>query len=162
MGPGLTGPHGRPFSANVTHGVESYAELVRNYPKRWSHHGHDPADAHGAGPTPGVAGRARCRGGGVVTAGPGPVDAATGWEVDQLLSRYVHAIDNAAWDELGAVFTPDAEYLLVPTAGGLRIAHRRVRLRNRADSAPDGSPWPRATFAAWEADHAAAEGRHDG
>lgn len=149
-----------------------------------------------------------------------PVDAATGFEVDQLLARYVHAIDNAAWDELGAVFTPDAEVvalretlhgldeirrylraveqlpahhvvntvlrpgpggsvhawsrlitvgfdavagtgdytdLLVRTGDGLRIAYRRVRLRNRADPAPDGSPWPQATFAAWEADRAHAE-----
>lgn len=152
---------------------------------------------------------------------PPAVDAATGWEVDQLLARYVHAIDNGAWDELGAVFTPDAEFvalratlhgtgeireylravrtlpahhivntvlrpgpdgsvhawsrlitvgfdggagtgdytdLFVPTAEGLRIARRRVRLRNRADSAPDGSPWPTATFAVWESDRAAFSG----
>lgn len=152
--------------------------------------------------------------------GPSTVDAATGWEVDQLLSRYVHAIDNGAWDELAAVFTPDAEFvalrgtvrgideirdyiravqnlpshhivntvlrpgpggsvhawsrlitvgfdagagtgdytdLLVPTADGLRIARRRVRVRNRADASPDGSPWPTATFAVWESDRAEAE-----
>lgn len=154
--------------------------------------------------------------------GPPTVDAATGWEVDQLLARYVHAIDNGAWDELDAVFTPDAEFvtlrgtvqgidrirdyiaavvdlpahhivntvlrpgpggsvhawsrlitvgfdagagtgdytdLFVPTGDGLRIARRRVRMRNRADEAPDGSPWPTATFAVWEADRADAEGR---
>ncbi|MEV0080656.1 LLM class flavin-dependent oxidoreductase [Nocardia neocaledoniensis] len=42
----LAARHGDPlFSANVTHPVEPYAELVEHYRERWAHHGHDPADA---------------------------------------------------------------------------------------------------------------------
>ncbi|GIH93495.1 LLM class flavin-dependent oxidoreductase [Planobispora siamensis] len=42
----LAARHGDPlFSANVTHPVEPYAELVAHYRERWAHHGHDPADA---------------------------------------------------------------------------------------------------------------------
>lgn len=38
--------HGEPlFSANVTHPVEPYAELVHYYRQRWAEEGHDPADA---------------------------------------------------------------------------------------------------------------------
>jgi alkanesulfonate monooxygenase SsuD/methylene tetrahydromethanopterin reductase-like flavin-dependent oxidoreductase (luciferase family) len=47
----LAARYGDPlFSANVTHPVEPYAELVRYYRQRWEHYGHDPADlAVGAG-----------------------------------------------------------------------------------------------------------------
>ncbi|MER5294585.1 LLM class flavin-dependent oxidoreductase [Streptomyces pharetrae] len=47
----LAARYGDPlFSANVTHPIEPYAELVRHYRERWAHHGHDPADlAVGAG-----------------------------------------------------------------------------------------------------------------
>ncbi|SME95377.1 LLM class flavin-dependent oxidoreductase [Streptomyces sp. Amel2xC10] len=47
----LAARYGDPlFSANVTHPVEPYAELVRHYRERWEHYGHDPADiAIGAG-----------------------------------------------------------------------------------------------------------------
>ncbi|CAL9371413.1 Limonene 1,2-monooxygenase [Streptomyces sp. enrichment culture] len=47
----LAARHGDPlFSANVTHPVEPYAELVRHYRERWEHYGHDPAGiAIGAG-----------------------------------------------------------------------------------------------------------------
>ncbi|MCX4741840.1 LLM class flavin-dependent oxidoreductase [Streptomyces antibioticus] len=47
----LAARYGDPlFSANVTHPVEPYAELVRYYRERWEHYGHDPADiAVGAG-----------------------------------------------------------------------------------------------------------------
>ncbi|WP_225095093.1 LLM class flavin-dependent oxidoreductase, partial [Streptomyces sp. CoH27] len=47
----LAARYGDPlFSANVTHPVEPYAELIRHYRERWEHHGHDPADiAVGAG-----------------------------------------------------------------------------------------------------------------
>ena len=42
----LAARYGDPlFSANVTHPVEPYAELVRYYRERWAAHGHDPADA---------------------------------------------------------------------------------------------------------------------
>ncbi|MFE9612429.1 LLM class flavin-dependent oxidoreductase [Streptomyces sp. NPDC006012] len=40
----LAARHGDPlFSANVTHPVEPYAELIRHYRERWAHYGHDPA-----------------------------------------------------------------------------------------------------------------------
>ncbi|WBO62482.1 LLM class flavin-dependent oxidoreductase [Streptomyces camelliae] len=47
----LAARYGDPlFSANVTHPIEPYAELIRYYRERWEHHGHDPADiAVGAG-----------------------------------------------------------------------------------------------------------------
>ncbi|KAF3468585.1 LLM class flavin-dependent oxidoreductase [Streptomyces sp. Tu 3180] len=47
----LAARHGDPlFSANVTHPVEPYAELIRHYRERWEHYGHDPAGiAVGAG-----------------------------------------------------------------------------------------------------------------
>ncbi|MFJ5213842.1 LLM class flavin-dependent oxidoreductase [Streptomyces sp. NPDC088354] len=47
----LAARYGDPlFSANVTHPIEPYAELIRHYRERWEHHGHDPADiAVGAG-----------------------------------------------------------------------------------------------------------------
>ncbi len=47
----LAARHGDPlFSANVTHPVEPYAELIRHYRERWAHYGHDPARiAIGAG-----------------------------------------------------------------------------------------------------------------
>ncbi|GGS39530.1 LLM class flavin-dependent oxidoreductase [Streptomyces griseoviridis] len=47
----LAARYGDPlFSANVTHPVEPYADLVRYYRERWAHHGHDPAAvAVGAG-----------------------------------------------------------------------------------------------------------------
>ncbi|GAA2926782.1 LLM class flavin-dependent oxidoreductase [Streptomyces mexicanus] len=47
----LAARYGDPlFSANVTHPVEPYAELIRYYRERWEHYGHDPADiAVGAG-----------------------------------------------------------------------------------------------------------------
>ncbi|MEU1511491.1 LLM class flavin-dependent oxidoreductase [Streptomyces sp. NPDC005811] len=47
----LAARYGDPlFSANVTHPVEPYAELVRHYRERWEHYGHDPAAvAVGAG-----------------------------------------------------------------------------------------------------------------
>lgn len=42
----LAARYGDPvFSANVTHTVEPYADLIRYYRERWEHHGHDPADA---------------------------------------------------------------------------------------------------------------------
>lgn len=42
----LAARHGDPlFSANVTHPIEPYADLVGHYRERWTHHGHDPADA---------------------------------------------------------------------------------------------------------------------
>jgi alkanesulfonate monooxygenase SsuD/methylene tetrahydromethanopterin reductase-like flavin-dependent oxidoreductase (luciferase family) len=42
----LAARHGDPlFSANVTHSVEPYAELVARYRERWAAYGHDPADA---------------------------------------------------------------------------------------------------------------------
>ncbi|WP_133917377.1 LLM class flavin-dependent oxidoreductase [Streptomyces sp. NBC_00582] len=40
----LAARYGDPlFSANVTHPVEPYAELIRHYRERWEHYGHDPA-----------------------------------------------------------------------------------------------------------------------
>ncbi|MFF8731606.1 LLM class flavin-dependent oxidoreductase [Streptomyces sp. NPDC015171] len=47
----LAARYGDPlFSANVTHPIAPYAELIRHYRERWEHHGHDPADiAVGAG-----------------------------------------------------------------------------------------------------------------
>jgi alkanesulfonate monooxygenase SsuD/methylene tetrahydromethanopterin reductase-like flavin-dependent oxidoreductase (luciferase family) len=47
----LAARHGDPlFSANVTHPIEPYAELIRHYRERWEHYGHDPAGiAIGAG-----------------------------------------------------------------------------------------------------------------
>ncbi|WP_413759831.1 LLM class flavin-dependent oxidoreductase [Streptomyces sp. MMBL 11-3] len=47
----LAARHGDPlFSANVSHPIEPYAELIRYYRERWEHHGHDPARiAVGAG-----------------------------------------------------------------------------------------------------------------
>ncbi|WP_329562303.1 LLM class flavin-dependent oxidoreductase [Kitasatospora sp. NBC_01266] len=40
----LAARYGDPvFSANVTHPIEPYAELVRHYRERWEHYGHDPA-----------------------------------------------------------------------------------------------------------------------
>ncbi|MFG2620786.1 LLM class flavin-dependent oxidoreductase [Streptomyces sp. NPDC048507] len=42
----LAARHGDPlFSANVTHPLGPYAELIRHYRERWAHHGHDPARA---------------------------------------------------------------------------------------------------------------------
>ncbi|MEU8844372.1 LLM class flavin-dependent oxidoreductase, partial [Streptomyces roseus] len=42
----LAARYGDPlFSANVTHPIGPYAELVRYYRERWEHHGHDPARA---------------------------------------------------------------------------------------------------------------------
>ncbi|MER6347106.1 LLM class flavin-dependent oxidoreductase [Streptomyces sp. NPDC001595] len=42
----LAARYGDPlFSANVTHPIEPYAELVRHYRERWAHYGHDPAAA---------------------------------------------------------------------------------------------------------------------
>ncbi|MGW2058552.1 LLM class flavin-dependent oxidoreductase [Streptomyces sp. NPDC001840] len=42
----LAARYGDPlFSANVTHPIEPYAELVRHYRERWEHYGHDPARA---------------------------------------------------------------------------------------------------------------------
>ena len=42
----LAARYGDPlFSANVTHPIEPYAELIRYYRERWAAHGHDPADA---------------------------------------------------------------------------------------------------------------------
>jgi alkanesulfonate monooxygenase SsuD/methylene tetrahydromethanopterin reductase-like flavin-dependent oxidoreductase (luciferase family) len=39
----LAARYGDPlFSANVTHPIEPYAELVRHYRERWAAHGHDP------------------------------------------------------------------------------------------------------------------------
>jgi alkanesulfonate monooxygenase SsuD/methylene tetrahydromethanopterin reductase-like flavin-dependent oxidoreductase (luciferase family) len=47
----LAARYGDPlFSANVTHPIEPYAELIRHYRERWDHYGHDPARiAVGAG-----------------------------------------------------------------------------------------------------------------
>ncbi|WP_075660897.1 LLM class flavin-dependent oxidoreductase [Streptomyces acidiscabies] len=47
----LAARYGDPlFSANVTHPIEPYAELIRHYRERWEHYGHDPAlAAVGAG-----------------------------------------------------------------------------------------------------------------
>ncbi|MCX4766631.1 LLM class flavin-dependent oxidoreductase [Streptomyces sp. NBC_01275] len=47
----LAARYGDPlFSANVTHPIEPYAELIRYYRERWEHYGHDPAAlAVGAG-----------------------------------------------------------------------------------------------------------------
>ncbi|WP_018658219.1 LLM class flavin-dependent oxidoreductase [Actinomadura flavalba] len=42
----LAAEYGDPvFSANVTHPIEPYAELVAHYRERWAAHGRDPADA---------------------------------------------------------------------------------------------------------------------
>jgi alkanesulfonate monooxygenase SsuD/methylene tetrahydromethanopterin reductase-like flavin-dependent oxidoreductase (luciferase family) len=42
----LAARYGDPvFSANVTHPVEPYAELIAHYRERWAAHGHHPADA---------------------------------------------------------------------------------------------------------------------
>ncbi|MFJ9344725.1 LLM class flavin-dependent oxidoreductase [Streptomyces sp. NPDC101733] len=42
----LAARYGDPlFSANVTHPIGPYAELIRHYRERWEHHGHDPAHA---------------------------------------------------------------------------------------------------------------------
>ncbi|MFZ2176953.1 MAG: LLM class flavin-dependent oxidoreductase [Rhodococcus sp. (in: high G+C Gram-positive bacteria)] len=42
----LAARYGDPvFSANVTNPIEPYAELIRHYRERWTHYGHDPADA---------------------------------------------------------------------------------------------------------------------
>ena len=46
----LAAQHGDPiFSANVTHPIEPYAELVRHYRQRWAFYGRDPDDVVGAG-----------------------------------------------------------------------------------------------------------------
>ncbi|MFC8142429.1 LLM class flavin-dependent oxidoreductase [Streptomyces paradoxus] len=47
----LAARYGDPlFSANVTHPIEPYADLIRHYRERWEHYGHDPAAiAVGAG-----------------------------------------------------------------------------------------------------------------
>ncbi|MEU6485666.1 LLM class flavin-dependent oxidoreductase [Streptomyces sp. NPDC046887] len=47
----LAARYGDPlFSANVTHPIEPYAELIDHYRERWEAHGHDPAElAVGAG-----------------------------------------------------------------------------------------------------------------
>ncbi|MFG2290431.1 LLM class flavin-dependent oxidoreductase [Streptomyces sp. NPDC048595] len=47
----LAARYGDPlFSANVTHPIEPYAELIRHYRERWEFYGHDPAEiAVGAG-----------------------------------------------------------------------------------------------------------------
>ncbi|MEU6671021.1 LLM class flavin-dependent oxidoreductase [Streptomyces sp. NPDC046727] len=47
----LAARYGDPlFSANVTHPMGPYAELIRHYRERWEHYGHDPAGiAIGAG-----------------------------------------------------------------------------------------------------------------
>ncbi|MEV0176062.1 LLM class flavin-dependent oxidoreductase [Streptomyces sp. NPDC050803] len=47
----LAARYGDPlFSANVTHPIEPYAELIRHYRERWQYYGHDPARiAIGAG-----------------------------------------------------------------------------------------------------------------
>ncbi|MFF7379217.1 LLM class flavin-dependent oxidoreductase [Streptomyces massasporeus] len=47
----LAARYGDPlFSANVTHPIEPYAELIRHYRERWEHYGHAPAAiAVGAG-----------------------------------------------------------------------------------------------------------------
>ncbi|MFI9063400.1 LLM class flavin-dependent oxidoreductase [Streptomyces sp. NPDC053429] len=40
----LAARYGDPlFSANVTHPIGPYAELIRHYRERWEHYGHDPA-----------------------------------------------------------------------------------------------------------------------
>ncbi|MBT0769982.1 LLM class flavin-dependent oxidoreductase [Kineosporia sp. J2-2] len=40
----LAARYGDPlFSANVTHAIGPYAELIRHYRERWAHYGHDPA-----------------------------------------------------------------------------------------------------------------------
>lgn len=42
----LAARYGDPlFSANVTHPIGPYAELIRHYRERWAHYGHDPARA---------------------------------------------------------------------------------------------------------------------
>jgi alkanesulfonate monooxygenase SsuD/methylene tetrahydromethanopterin reductase-like flavin-dependent oxidoreductase (luciferase family) len=42
----LAARHGDPiFSANVSHSIEPYAELVRHYRQRWEFYGHRPEDA---------------------------------------------------------------------------------------------------------------------
>jgi alkanesulfonate monooxygenase SsuD/methylene tetrahydromethanopterin reductase-like flavin-dependent oxidoreductase (luciferase family) len=42
----LAAQHGDPiFSANVTHPIEPYAELVRHYRQQWAFYGRDPDDA---------------------------------------------------------------------------------------------------------------------
>ncbi|MFD8634243.1 LLM class flavin-dependent oxidoreductase [Streptomyces sp. NPDC059533] len=42
----LAARHGDPlFSANVTHPIGPYAELIRHYRERWEYYGHDPAHA---------------------------------------------------------------------------------------------------------------------
>ncbi|MFD9257240.1 LLM class flavin-dependent oxidoreductase [Streptomyces sp. NPDC059538] len=42
----LAARYGDPlFSANVTHPIGPYTELVRHYRERWEHYGHDPAHA---------------------------------------------------------------------------------------------------------------------
>lgn len=42
----LAARYGDPlFSANVTHPIDPYAELIDHYRERWEHYGHDPADA---------------------------------------------------------------------------------------------------------------------
>ncbi|MFJ1733355.1 LLM class flavin-dependent oxidoreductase [Streptomyces sp. NPDC088254] len=42
----LAARYGDPlFSANVTHPIEPYAELIRYYRERWKHYGHDPGQA---------------------------------------------------------------------------------------------------------------------
>ncbi|WP_031151795.1 LLM class flavin-dependent oxidoreductase [Streptomyces erythrochromogenes] len=42
----LAARYGDPlFSANVTHPIGPYAELIRYYRERWEHYGHDPAHA---------------------------------------------------------------------------------------------------------------------
>ncbi|MFF0815084.1 LLM class flavin-dependent oxidoreductase [Rhodococcus sp. NPDC003318] len=47
----LAAKYGDPvFSANVTHPIDPYAELIDHYRQRWEAYGHDPADARvGAG-----------------------------------------------------------------------------------------------------------------
>src|SRR5690606_6777531 len=42
----LAARYGDPlFSANVTHPIDPYAELIDHYRELWEHYGHDPADA---------------------------------------------------------------------------------------------------------------------
>ena len=52
----------------------------------------------------------------------------------------------------GTVGSGDYQDTLVKTAGGWRIRSRRISLRNRPGSAPDGQPWRTESFATWIAE----------
>jgi hypothetical protein len=63
----------------------------------------------------------------------------------------------AAWSRFLVVqadgITISGDYIdeLVPTTDGWRVRSRRISLRNRPDTTPDGQAWRTESFASWNA-----------